>query len=252
MATVPSCSGVHEENTEQVQASGSTGVVTWDGVEWVGGGTGSASVTPLNHGVFVRDCGNTCSCSNDPNCIGKQCCGDSFFGPRWHAHHGTWLAYDRADIIRDQVVFCPSCCAPSDPIPTGYNGAEWCCLVGLKVSYGCFDFSGLPGFPLNCSCPSLPPPVGHGYTLFAQLLVRTQRLQASVGSDCVGDSAGFLGFPQQPSFTMHKGVWTKPCCSANDSVRGTYRLALPQTATGQTGFPTYSWMTTRSLTATVS
>ena len=246
------CDGVHPEYTEQVQASGSTGNVTWNGSDWTGGGTGSANVTPLQHGTGARFCEDRCGClNNSPGCWNIVCCGDSYFGPRLHANHGSWFGYDPADVIRQQVVFCPPCCADSDPISTGYNGAEWCCLVGMRIAYGCLDLSGLPGFPLACTCPTAPPPVQFGYVLYAQLLVRTQRLQATAGG-CVGTGAGFIGFPEQSTFTAHKGVWVKPCCSANDSVRGTYRLAIPATASGTAGFPQYSWLTSRSATATVS
>lgn len=232
---------------EQALATGSGGAAAWNGVEWIGCGEGTGSVSPIEHGMTGRNCGDRCECLNyAPGCGSIPCCGDAHAIPRRFQSPGGFVAYSQSDIISSRQVGCPACCGNSGPELVGISAAEWRCGNAFVIRYGCL--APLPDLAQPCACPGLPPD-SFGYYLLANVRIVSQRAIDEGAQLCV---TPFLGNPSFPSFGRHIGVWSKPCCSANDSVRGTYRLAMLATSSGTTGFPAYSWLTTRSLTATVS
>lgn len=231
--------------TEEAIASASSGTATFDGVDWIGCANGSAGVSALQHGVSGRPCGTRCTCLNNaPGCFLIPCCGDGYSIPR--QYQSPFVNYSQSDVILPQQVACPDCCGGMGTIDTGYNGAQWVGGCSLRIAYGCISLASAFGIE-PCQCPGSPPGTVHGYAIYASLRIVTQRALAEGVPLC---TAPFLGLPSSPSFSRHSGLWVKPCCSANDSIRGTYTLAIPAASSGTSG--NYSWLTTRSATATVS
>lgn len=235
------------EFTEEAMASASSAQAAWDGGNWEGCGTADGTVSALQHGIEGRLCGNRCLClGNAPGCGSIQCCGDSYAIPRLHQSPAGFVAYSLDDVIQPQQVACPACCGGIGQIDVGYNGASWTGGVAVRVGYGCLSLADVFGIE-RCQCPGLPPGTVHGYYLLAAVRVVSQRAVAQGAAPC---PPLFLGLPSSASFGRHAGLWVKPCCSADDSVRGTYQLAMPAASSGTTG--SYSWLTSRSGTATVS
>ena len=233
--------------TEEAIGSASSGVATWNGVEWEGCAQGSGAVSTLQHGVSGRDCGNRCTCLNNaPGCFQVPCCGDGYSIPR--VYQSPFVIYSPDDIIRTQDIGCPDCCGGIGPIQTGFNGAQWTAGAGIRILYGCISLSSVFGIE-PCQCPGAPPGTVHGYAMIAAIRVVSQLAIAQGSPQC---PTPFLGLPTSAQFGRHSALWVKPCCSASDSVRGTYYLAMPAASSGTAGFPQYSWLTTRSATATVS
>lgn len=232
---------------EEATASASSGSAVWNGIEWEGCAEGNASVTPLQHGVSGRLCGSRCECLGyAPGCFSIQCCGDGYSIPR--RYQSPFVNYSQSDIILPRQVACPDCCGGIGTIDTGHNGAQWLGGASIRIRYGCVNFAAL--FGINpCECPGGAGGTELGYAIYASLRIVSQSAVAEGTPLC---TAPFLGLPSSPSFSRHSGVWVKPCCSANDSVRGTYYLAIPAASSGTAGLPQYSWLTTRGATATVS
>lgn len=231
--------------TEEAIASVSSGLATWNGAAWEGCAQGSASVTSLQHGISGRPCGTRCTClNNSPGCFLIPCCGDAYQIPR--QYQSPFVTYSQSDVILPRQVACPDCCGGLGVIDTGYNGAQWLGGGSLAIRYGCVNFAEL--FGINpCECAGGAGGTALGYAIYASLRIVSQNAIAEGSPLC---TAPFLGLPSSASFSRHAGLWVKPCCSASDSVRGTYYLAIPQASSGTSG--TYSWLTTRSATATVS
>lgn len=232
---------------EEALASASSANAAWDGVEWSGCAQGSGTVTPLQHGISGRDCGTRCACLNNaPGCLQIPCCGDGYAIPRQYQSPAGFVRYSQGDVILPRQVACPDCCGGMGTIDTGYNGAQWIAGCGVRIAYGCISLAGMFGIE-PCQCPGSPPGTVHGYAITASLRIVTQR---ALGEGVPLCAAPFLGLPSSASFARHAGLWVKPCCSASDSIRGTYTLAIPAASSGTSG--NYSWLTTRSATATVS
>jgi hypothetical protein len=236
---------------EQALASVSSGSLQWQGDVWAGCGSGSASVTPLQHGITKRACGGSiCLCvANAPGCFAIQCCGDTHTIPRQHAPIGAFVSYNPSEVIVPSLVGCPACCGGAAVIDTGGNVASWEARASFEIRYGCIH---LPDWEVArpCNCPASDFATEYGYHLLVRVQIRSAGVIADFPSGCA--PPGLINPPNTSFYGMHQAWYSKPCCNASDSVRGTYTLMHAASSSGTAGFPAYSWTTTRSATAQVS
>jgi hypothetical protein len=237
-----------ETYSEEAQVTGTGGQVTWNGVDWQGGSEGSATVTAIRHATVTANCADTCWCQGGPPCPNaKPCCGGTYLYPReWRGLKAGGVQYTDQDVFANQETPCPPCCLNNAFVNVGVSGVNFCGPCGVKVAYSCFPIGESFGLE-RCNCPGLPKNIPYGYVVYGRVAIRSQ-----AAGMCVGNTAGFLNLPSSATYLWRAGVWVKPCCGENDSVKGTYRLAIPTASSGAAGFPQFSWLTTRSGTATVS
>ena len=235
---------------EEATASVSGGSLQWTGGQWTGCGSGSGSVTPLQHGVTRNLCGTICPCVNNaPGCLDVLCCGDTHTVPRTHVLSTGFVTYSTTEVIVQSLVGCPACCGGARLVNTGTNVASWTARASFVIRYGCLH---LPDWESArpCNCPASDFATVYGYHLLVRVQIYSAGIIASNPSICPNPAT--IPPPNSSTYGMQTAWYAKPCCNASDSVRGTYRLMHAISSSGIAGSPSYSWVTTRSETALVS
>jgi hypothetical protein len=236
---------------EQALASVGGGSLQWTGADWSGCGSGGASVTPLQHGITRRICGGSiCPCTgNSPGCWQVPCCGDIHTVPRLHAVPFGFVSYNQSEVIVPASVACPACCGGAAVIDTGGNVASWEARASFVIRYGCLH---LPDWEVArpCNCPASDFATEYGYHLLVRVQIYSAGRLADFPTACA--PTAIIQSPNSAVYGQHVAWYSKPCCNASDSVRGTYTLMHAESSSGTTGLPAYSWTTTRSATAQVS
>ena len=236
---------------EQALGSVSSGSLQWTGADWSGCGSGGASVTPIQHGITRRICGGSiCPCSgNSPGCWQVPCCGDIHTIPRLHAVPLGFVSYNQSEVIVPASVACPACCGGAAVIDTGGNVASWEARASFVIRYGCIH---LPDWEMArpCNCPASDFATEYGYHLLVRVQIFSAGILASNPQACAPNA--IIQSPNSAIYGQHVAWYSKPCCNASDSVRGTYTLMHAASSSGTAGLPAYSWNTTRSATAQVS
>lgn len=263
------CEVTPEETYEEIAtASASGGQLTLNfsggSAAWTGCGSGGASVTALRHGRTNRQCGTLCEClGNPPGCWNSPCCGQ---GPypvvRHHScgilHNANYLRLgdplyspDQIEVAEIQNYSCPECCDVFDPpVPVGVPVSGWTARVGMRIDRFCRLWPGET--PEPCYCTGSDVLTFAGYSLTVGVAIYSEKWMAQLPNSC---GSPFLGNPLGSGWRVWKALYSKPCCSANDTVKGTYRICHPTSNSGSVSGPGACYSTyevVRSSTATVS